>query len=328
MSPKSDEADINTTMLGAPRVSNDGLATDHDTAGLESAEDDDLSSSKRRLETESSSSRLESLRSELRFQLLLSMPDLLTLRSLVHASPTMHAQYRYNRHAILCACLDRESDGFFVDTYANLKSRVRELGSPRTDEMITGFLDSYRSWLCGSIPLPDMNSISPNCVRWMAAYQISVAQPLVRLYSNWALANLGKAAGDEDAADVPMSNHSHGTKRSRSEEIRISRALYRYGTFYHLFGRNKGARIGGFRHHEINEIFLCFFDPWEAEAVGCIDRFVRQRYEDIFNEVRNDLSDTNPRFRQENGLINPVGSFNLVGEHDGKPDCVTFIATL
>jgi hypothetical protein len=105
---------------------------------------------------------------------------------------------------------------------------------------------------------------------------------------------------------------------SRSEEMRIFRALYRYETYYHLFSRNCGERRGGFRHHEINELFFCLFDPWEAEAVGCVELFVRLRYEDIFNKAKSDLHPENPRFRLENGIYSPEGSFDLDKEYDCK----------
>lgn len=71
------------------------------------------------LGTPTSHSRLENLPSELRSKILSDMPDLPTLRSLVHASPIMHAQYRHDRNTILRACLGRELDGFLVDAYAN-----------------------------------------------------------------------------------------------------------------------------------------------------------------------------------------------------------------
>ncbi|PMD41882.1 hypothetical protein L207DRAFT_511643 [Hyaloscypha variabilis F] len=252
------------------------------------------------------------------------MPDLPTLRSLVHASPILHAQYIYDRNSILRACLDRELDGFLVDAYANLMSRVRELGSPRTDEKITGFLDTYRDWLSGSIPRPYVNLIDPSYVRWLAAYHLSVARPLARLYSKWALANLREAASSsaaqEGAAEALVALNHHDVRLRRSEEIRVFRALYRYETYYHLFGRNHGQRRGGFRHHEINELSFCLFNPWEAEAVGCIDLFVRQKYEDIFDEVKGDLHPKNTRFKLENGIFNYEGSFDLIGEHDDYMD--------
>ncbi|KAI0548220.1 hypothetical protein F4679DRAFT_596958 [Xylaria curta] len=283
-----------------------------------------------------SSSRLENLPVELGLLLLSSMPDLPTLRALVHASPILHAQYRYNRNSILRACLSRELDGFFIDAYATAMSRVRDLG-PRTDETIADYLDTYQTWLSSSAPFPNMKSISPGRIRWMVAYHISVARPLARFYSNWALANLKKAvlastsrqgiveAGINEVAKKEVEEDAaaqddHDTELSRSEEIRLFRALYRYETYYHLFGRNQGQRQGGFRHHEIHDLFFCLFDPWEAEAVGCIETFVRSKYEDIFNQVKADLHPRNARFRQENGVYNPEGSHDLEMEHNDYMD--------
>lgn len=310
----------------------DGSDSDHATDELR------LANSKHGFENsnESSSlSRLEDLPAELGVLLLSSMPDLPTLRALVRASPVLHAQYRYCRDSILRACLDRELDGLFVDAYGTAMSRVRELG-PRTDETIIEFLDTYRTRLSGSEIVPNMKSIDPGRIRWLVAYHISVARPLARLYSNWALANLkqavlsstsrqGAVAGGvnevvekEVTEEEQAAQDDHDITLSRSEEIRVFRALYRYETYHHLFGQNQGQRQGGFRHHEIHDLFFCLFDPWEAEAVGCIDTFVRLRYEDIFNQVKTDLHPRNARFRLANGVYNPEGSHDLEGEHDGE----------
>ncbi|KXX76542.1 hypothetical protein MMYC01_204890 [Madurella mycetomatis] len=294
-----------------------------DASDVEDATDGHAPGSGHRLEIPRSSSSLENLPSELRDQLLLNVPDLPTLRSLIHASPVMHAQYRSNRNRILCACLGRELDGFFVDAYACLMSRARVLGPIRTDEKITVFLNAYQGWLSGPSPLADLNSVDPGYVRWLAAYHLSVARPLARLYSTWALTNLmqeiSSSAGQETAGAAAAAAAAAGDQDaalSKSEGVRIYRALYRYETYYHLFGRNQAKRQGGFRHHEINEIFFCLFNPWEAEAVGCIDLFVQQKYENIFDEVKGDLHPTNPKFRLANGMFNPEGSFDLDGEHD------------
>jgi hypothetical protein len=316
-----------------PSGSKDGDVTDldadageSDRPGSEDAGDDEhLASSERRLSTGDSTSRLENLPAELRSHVLASSPDLPTLRSLVRASPVLHAQYRHDRNNILRACLGRELDGLAVDACATLMSRVRDLGSPRTDEKITVFLATYRGWLSGSTPRPDVSSLDPGNVRWLVAYHLSVARPLASQYSKWALANLTKAAssspGEEEDAGSPAVHRGHDARLSRSEEIRICRALYRYETYHHLFGRNQGKRRGAFRHHEINELFFCLFDAWEAEAIGCVELFVRQRYEDIFDRVAGDLHHSNPRFMLENGVINSEGSFDLEGERNGKHDC-------
>ena len=251
---------------------------------------------------------LESLPAELRDQIMSNAPDLPTLHSLILASPVMHAQYLSNRNNLLRACVNRELDGFFVDAYACVMSRVCEIGSPRTDEKVTAFLDSYRGWLSGL--LPDAPSASK--VRWLAAFHRCVVRPLALQYSTWALGNLRNgtlSSGAKAVASIGL---------TRSEEIRIFRALYRYHTYQHLFGRNKGKRRGWFRHHQVLELFFCLFDPWEAEAIGCIELFLRQIYENIFNDIKADLRYENPRFWTETGTFNGGKWFDLDAEHDSK----------
>ncbi|TGJ81522.1 hypothetical protein E0Z10_g7240 [Xylaria hypoxylon] len=233
-------------------------------------------------------STLENLPAELNIQILSSMPDLETLRSITHASPTMHAQYIYARHKILSTCLDRELDGFYVDAYANLKSRPIDLGWGRSNEVITGFLDSYHGWLADSKSYTCAKSLPPSRVRWMAAYHLSVARPLVRRYGSWALKNLEKV-GLPSVAQTNIARSSHDIELSRSEEIRIFRALYRHETFHHLFGQNMGSRGGDFEGKDIDEIFFGLFHPWEIEAIGCFDIFLRQQWGDIFDKVKDDI---------------------------------------
>lgn len=267
-------------------------------------------------------SLFDNLPAELRDNILLHIPDLPTLRSLVRASPVMHAQYRSNRDTLLRACLVREMDGCFIDAYACVKSRVREMRPVRTDEKITNFLAGYRGWLSGPSPPPDLKSLDSGLCRWLAAFHVSVVRPLSRHYAAWALANLARASvshsdGQEAAEAEAKAAPDPQPTLSRSEEIRIFRALYRYETFCHLFGRNKGRRHDAFRAEEINEMFLCLFDPWEAEAIGCIDLFMRDKYKYIFEEVKWDLSDENPKYQWANGVLNPWDSFNIAGEwHD------------
>ncbi|KAF2968709.1 hypothetical protein GQX73_g4903 [Xylaria multiplex] len=259
-----------------------------------------------------SPSYLENLPAELRVLLLLSMPDLPTLRSLVSASPVLHAQYRYDRDEILRACLSRELDGFFIDAYVTAASW--DLGlSLRSDEIIIDCLNTYELWLSGSTPFLDIKSIDPARIHWMVAFHISVARPLARLYVNWALANLNEAilSSRNSQRAIPMEANElleegiaaqgdYDSKLSRSEEMRVLRAIYRYETFHNLFGRRQGRRQGGFLGDQAHEAFFCRFDPWEAEAIGCIDTFVV--------------------FRQKNGVFNPHGSYDIEREYDDLMD--------
>lgn len=99
-------------------------------------------------------------------------------------------------------------------------SRMRELGSPRTDK-ITDFLDTYHDWLSDSVPYPYDSSVNPGGIRWLAAYHLSVARPLARLFSKWALANLRKAASTSTIQDgeaealLKLSDNDIGRKEAR-----------------------------------------------------------------------------------------------------------------
>ncbi|ROV98074.1 hypothetical protein VMCG_07011 [Cytospora schulzeri] len=256
---------------------------------------------------------LENIPPELRFQIL-SSADLPTLKSLVRASPTYHTQYKTDRDFILQSCLEAELDGFHVDAYATLKSRVRNLGQRRSDENITEFLGTYRRWVSGPDPDVNIRLTSPGEVRWLSAFHLSVVLPLAGQFCEWTLANLRRAAVSS-AQGISEESQAVTTgglfMLNKSERIRVLRALYRYETYYHLFGRNKGRRIGWFRHSEITEVFFNIMEPWEAEELGCIDSFIRKRYTDIFNQVKADLHPDHPSFDGKRGRGDPEGSFEL-----------------
>ncbi|RSL49592.1 hypothetical protein CEP54_012351 [Fusarium duplospermum] len=263
-----------------------------------------------------SSSRLDTLPPELRLRLLLSIPDLHTLRSIVHASPTLHAQYRHSRDRILRAFIGRELDGFLVDAYATHMSRPHELGSPRTNEMITEFTDTYGNWLSAPESSPDLNSIEPERLRSMSAFYLSVAQPLAHQYCEWALGNFIPAILDfvtrvdfkPTAKDLGIDD----LNPQRSELIRIFRAIYRYETYYNLFGCNEGKREGVLTAEWTNHRLLYHFEPWEAEAVACIQAFVYDKHEEIVERFKDNLYPPNVRFTLEDDVYRYNEPFHLI----------------
>ncbi|KAI0151843.1 hypothetical protein GGR57DRAFT_470529 [Xylariaceae sp. FL1272] len=201
----------------------------------------------------------------------------------------------------------------------------------RSDETITQYLGTYATSLANGASCTTIGSIDLPCIEWLAAFHMRVARPLAILYTDWALrmARNGTAewktkqqmaAGTHNATTGPPKarNVVHvdsDISLSRAEELRIFRALYRYQTFQHLFGRSEGTRRGSFQRHENNELFFCIFDPWEVEEIGCMDIFLRDAYEILFKHVKVDLHPRNPRFRQSNGLYNPTGSLDIDAEH-------------
>lgn len=225
-------------------------------------------------------SALERLPAELRDQILRSMPDLPTLCAFVHASPVMYAQYVRNRDNILRACLGRELDGLYIHAYACNASRVTTIGPARANEVVAPFLEAYGGWVdprWSSAPAPvPVDALEPSAVRWLATFHLSVVRPMTNMYSRWALQNLARAvacSSEQQHEQAPQD-----ANLSRSEEIRIMRAVYQCETFHHLFGCHRGTVPGNYDFHQINGLFFSIFDPWEAEAIGCIDGFVRHGY--------------------------------------------------
>lgn len=298
-------------------------AKDMSTSGME----DGQAAIGHRIESREAQTTLENLPSDLRTQVLYSIGDLRTLRSLVRSSPAYHEQYRLDRDRILEHCLSIELNGFHVDALATVSSRICKLGSKRTDEIVHNFLDSYRQWLSGSCnPLAaalNAMSVSHLDLRWLSSFHQSVTLPLTELFCHWAHTNLSRAAASFENA---IQDERATTQKmdlaliSKSERIRIMRALYRYETFCHLFGRNEGNRSGFFRDSEITEIFFSIFKPWEAEEIGCVEFFIQTEYSRVFNEVLADLHPKSPRFddQWDGRGQDPDGSFELDVNWNGE----------
>ncbi|KAK8085767.1 hypothetical protein PG997_007038 [Apiospora hydei] len=235
-------------------------------------------------------SPLEDLPAELRSLLLWNIPDLSSLRSLVHASPVFHAQYRADRDGILRACMGRDMDGFFIDAWATTRTRVSVMGSPRTFQQVTQFFSSYYS----AAPI-NVDSMSSGCLCWLSAFHINVARPFAKLYTNWALANLKIAAlsspkKQQDAGTAAAEiDNGKTSSLSRSEEVRVLKAIYQYQTHHNLFGRNEARYDQTYVKHDLAVRFYNKFEPWEVEAIGCINVFLQDAYEVVFDEVKGEL---------------------------------------
>ncbi|KAI0110387.1 hypothetical protein GGR51DRAFT_511021 [Nemania sp. FL0031] len=275
-----------------------------------------------------SNSRLERLPPELRIKILSNMPDLGALHAIIHASPVLYAQYSYDRNRILAACMEREFEGFFADAYANLQCRTGEMKSNyevsdsccsnthsyKYDKKRTfRFLNAYKNWLEAPDSSPGPASLSPKRLRWMIAYHMSIARPLVRQYSSWALRNLRQAAGPK----TDTTDGAHDNKLSRSEEIRIFRALYRHDTYLHTIGpRDRQSDTP----KRIRKKFFGLFGPWEVDAIDCMSPFLEQLWNEFFDRIQDDMEPD--KFELRNGYWNPGVEIELRTERQKHVDCM------
>ncbi|KAJ0106845.1 hypothetical protein J7T55_014921 [Diaporthe amygdali] len=236
---------------------------------------------------------LESLPAELRTILLMSIPNLATLSRLVHASPVFHAQYLLDRKSILTRVLLTETtEDVFVDVYAAFRSRPYNIGLPTgPNTNVTSFLALYRVWRSPSASdRPTLETCSLDGICWMARFHQSTVNPLVTYFISWALANFRSSPVQPNAQSPEAAEDL-----TRTEKTRLTRALYRFEVFCHLFC---GSQYERFVAMDINEVFFSNLDlaPWEAEEMNCIYAFVKQNYEAVLDDVKGDLNEENPKF--------------------------------
>jgi hypothetical protein len=139
----------------------------------------------------------------------------------------------------------------------------------------------------------------------MVVFLSSIIKPLARHYTGWALSNL---------ANETEGSQSHELL-SGTEEMRLMRALYRFQLCCNLFGKglHKGPRQSrlDFDSIDILKIFFCIFEPWEVEEIACIYTFAKEKYDQIFRDIRWDVHQENPKFKDQRRPPTPDGAFDL-----------------
>ncbi|KAI1739682.1 hypothetical protein F4680DRAFT_466195 [Xylaria scruposa] len=246
---------------------------------------------------------LEKLPPEVRRQLL-SILELEELNTLVHASPVFYQQYLLDRKYLLCKSLEKTLCGVTTDAYAVYQSGLADFANTRTREGVSQFLKVYQDQ-CSSAQYSILTeSLTEDAAVGMATFVFSIIKPLVGHYTRWALANLANETGN---------SHSH-EPLSKTEEIRLMRALYRFQLCCNLFGNNHYRTSWQidlrFMSHDILNIFFCIFEPWEVEEIACIHTFVKEKYDQIFRDIYWDVHKENPKFKGQRP-ITPEGAFDL-----------------
>lgn len=260
---------------------------------------------------------LEKLPPELR-RYLLSTVELDSLQSLIEASPIYYQQYKLDREQLLCRSLESTLGSAAVDAYYVYQSNTVEFSKHRTPDRIDELLKSYRDRMsqpwCEVLGIKDVVS--------MIKFYSKIIQPLLRHYKSQALNRLA------EETKSPKINED----LSRTEEIRLMRAFYRYQLCCNIYGLGRGKPFRfdeGFRFDEVYCCddtwafhtgyvtsarllgdFFCIFDPWEAEELACITKFVQEKYEAIFDKIQWDLNDKNPKFDGQRPST-PDGAFDL-----------------
>lgn len=247
-------------------------------------------------------SSLEDLPTEIR-RLLISNLNLDSLRSLVHASPAFHQQYRLNRRFMLRACLEMELQQASVDAYAVHRSSSKTFSLTRSKDNVASLLCSYDERRSYSQTVLSKDIHTEDEAVDMASFHRTVVRPIARHYVKWALEQL--------ASHVGTSGPSMCTP---TEKTRLTRALYRFQLCCNLFGvgPHEDSRPTRLRIEpdEILSMFFAMFEPWEVEEIYCIYAFAKDKYNQIFTDIRWDVNEENPKFDGQRPPT-PEGSFDF-----------------
>jgi len=249
---------------------------------------------------------MEELPPELRLQIL-SILDLDRLSALVRTSSAFYREYRLSRRLILSKCLHVTLRSVTVDAYAVCQSSSDEFASTRTRDKVTQFIYSYEDWRAPAYDSHFNEYLTENEAISMATFHSSVIKPLVRCYVDWTLTNLSEETeGSPDHEPL-----------SKTEEIRLLRALYRFQLCCNLFGAGRLRASRSFRllsprfqPVDILKLFICLFEPWEVEEIACIYAFAREKYDLVFEDISWDVNEQNPKFEGHRPPT-PDGAFDF-----------------
>lgn len=236
---------------------------------------------------------LETLPAEIR-HLLLSKLDPEALKALATASPVYLQQYMLDRYHLICECLETTLGSVAIDACAVYQSGSAEFSKTRDYRNVTQFLQYYKdlhnrssSQYLSLKELLDMDGIMS-----MMSFHTSIIMPLCRHYAGWALTNLAEKTDKE----FPESHNKHPIL-SRTEELRLVRALYRYQLYCNLFGVGESGCYEQSYTDDKNLFkgFLHIYKSWEIEEIACIYTFTMKNFDRIFSQIGWDVRAENPK---------------------------------
>ncbi|KAH6617456.1 hypothetical protein F5144DRAFT_596461 [Chaetomium tenue] len=252
---------------------------------------------------------LETLPAELRCLILGSIEELEDLKALVFASPVYHAQYLSRRIWFLRRILQNTlgNGNVLADAYATHASGLLRKNGPRScthPETLRLFMMQYSAHR--SAPpeqLWTQTTTTEADPVGMAAFYLGVARPLLQPCATMFFTRL--------CSSLPVG------PLSRTERTRLLRALYRYQTYCNLFGMGTTGEIKPVDVAKEERLmkFFCWFSPWEIQEIECIYILFRDKYEALFDVIKDDVAKDHPRFQGSERPWAPLGSFDLTSPY-------------
>lgn len=223
----------------------------------------------------------EDLPSEIKVIILCHLPDVSSLSSIVHASPTYHQAYVGAReeilHAMTTLTLQKSSIGL-LDPWTAIHAPQLGYAVPHRIEIITECLERYTQGRMDDTRRRLAPEDSLAILSLQNKFTILIAEYCKAIFSKNPLTE----SSDDDS--LPP---------SQFELHRLYRALWRYEVYSKLFGPSKEHTLreismpgiehpnSTFSEVEIAHSFFGLFPIHEVEELACLQKFARNYYSHI-----------------------------------------------
>jgi hypothetical protein len=265
---------------------------------------------------------LETLPAELRIHILKSMPDVETLHDLIEVSATYRNTYRFSQRSILDRLVREhygavgleepimaiQSAGLHAEESANKQRIIEVLDRQRISHSILSKLDPS-----DSIDLLHLHQTFQTLLDTFESH----GKPSRQIES------LGR-------------QHTATLRLSPTENGRILRALCRLQTYCNIFGAREWSESADdlsilsiskrrsstwYKSFTIHEMWrLCFgsMAPWEVEEFGSVWVLMRNEYKRMFDEIQQEFSRTDSRWRALRPASLPTDPWELYPSSSGS----------
>jgi hypothetical protein len=272
---------------------------------------------------------LETLPTELRMLILQQLPDIQSLKSLVHASPIYYSTYAVAKKTLLHEILQRQYGLVdLAEPIAAIRSQGLHADVPANKDEIVSLLDRRRRH--------DELSRSEN-----APADLEECLQLSYLYRQleYLLHTYCTQASCPQGITQEKWDQSRPITPSKTEKARILRALCRLQTYCNIFGarewdesqqesqsstrpglskRRSSTWYRNFQLHEMWSLIFGTMAPWEVEEFGCLWLFIQQQYSNIFSEIAQEFPRNSHEWQALRPTVDGMELFPSV-DGDGKP---------
>ncbi|KAE8155127.1 hypothetical protein BDV25DRAFT_126066 [Aspergillus avenaceus] len=260
---------------------------------------------------------MENLPPELRIQIFFSCHDLVSIRSIVHASPIYHQTYQLIKHRLLLHTLHKTYDGLvdMTDAITAVRSYGLYAYEPSHKETILALLDRRRrsKEICRPIVL--------------------TTDEIIKLFKLHGIANFFL---DEYAKSAPCPKWIESAKwvkdflplyLSRTEKVRFLRGFYLLQIYANIFGPVEFPAYEShscldndwidhtFTRVEAWRVLFGTMAPWEVAEFGCVWQYIYDKIKSPYIEIAEKFREYKSPgigFPKEAGL--PEGCIQLDGD--------------